>query len=63
MPELKAFLAGGGEMGALIREHDWAASPLGAIQDSPQSLRPVLNFEPEGLVCRIDATLDQDAQS
>ena len=24
------FLAGGGEMGALMRAHDWAATPLGS---------------------------------
>lgn len=34
-----SFLAGGGEMGALIRAHDWATTPLGAPQDWPASLR------------------------
>jgi hypothetical protein len=24
------FLAGGGEMGALTRAHDWSATPIGA---------------------------------
>jgi hypothetical protein len=33
------FLAGGGEMGALMRAHDWAATPLGAPETWPQSLR------------------------
>ncbi len=31
--------AGGGEMGALIRAYDWAATPLGPIPTWPQSLR------------------------
>jgi PAS domain S-box-containing protein len=44
MPELKAFLAGGGEMGALIRAHDWAATPLGPIHGWPQSLRSALGI-------------------
>jgi hypothetical protein len=33
------FLAGGGEMGALMRAHDWAATPLGPLATWPQSLR------------------------
>jgi PAS domain S-box-containing protein len=33
------FLADGGEMGALIRGFDWAASPLGAPESWPQSLK------------------------
>lgn len=33
------FLAGGGEMGALLRAHDWEASPLGAPQGWPQPLK------------------------
>jgi len=33
------FLAGGGEMGALMRAHDWASTPLGPTEDWPQSLR------------------------
>ena len=33
------FLAGGGEMGALIRAHDWAATPLGAPGSWRQGLR------------------------
>jgi PAS domain S-box-containing protein len=42
VPELKAFLSGGGEMGALVRGHDWASTPLGPIQSWPQSLRSAL---------------------
>lgn len=33
------FLAGGGEMGALMRAHDWQSSPLGVPESWPQSLR------------------------
>jgi PAS domain S-box-containing protein len=33
------FLDGGGAMGALIRTHDWAATPLGALDTWPVSLR------------------------
>ena len=32
-------LTGGGEMGALMRARDWAATPLGRVEDWPQSLR------------------------
>src|SRR3978361_1975404 len=34
-----AFLAGGGELGALIRAYDWSASPLGPPETWPCSLR------------------------
>jgi PAS domain S-box-containing protein len=44
MPELKAFLSGGGEMGELIRAHDWASTPLGPIHGWPQSLRSSLGI-------------------
>jgi PAS domain S-box-containing protein len=33
------FLAGGGECSALIAARDWSASPIGAIEHWPQSLR------------------------
>src|SRR3954447_4157543 len=33
------FLAGGGEMGKLVRSMNWSRSPLGAIDTWPQSLR------------------------
>jgi len=32
-------LAGGGEMGALMRSLDWSTTPLGAVASWPQSLR------------------------
>ena len=38
------FLAGGGEMGDRIRAHDWAHSPLGAIEQWPGSLRTALGM-------------------
>jgi hypothetical protein len=37
------FLSGGGGMGALMRAHDWAASPLGPPERWPQSLRTVVD--------------------
>ncbi len=40
----RAFLAGGGEMGALIREHDWARSRLGAPEQWSQSLKMLVSF-------------------
>jgi PAS domain S-box-containing protein len=38
------FLAGGGELGALTRAYDWSASPLGAPEGWPQSLRTALRI-------------------
>lgn len=37
-----AFLAGSGEMGALMRRHDWGASPLGYPPTWPQSLKTLV---------------------
>jgi PAS domain S-box-containing protein len=39
-----AFLAGGGEMGGLMRAHDWSGSPLGRPEAWPQSLRSVIGL-------------------
>ncbi|WP_135467519.1 sensor histidine kinase [Crenalkalicoccus roseus] len=39
-----AFLEGGGEMGALMRAHDWAATPLGPPGAWPQSLRTTIRL-------------------
>src|ERR687893_445729 len=39
-----AFLAGGGEMGALMRAHDWSATPLGPFEAWPQTLRLALGL-------------------
>ena len=38
-PAIFDFLSGGGELGALMRTRDWASTPLGAIDQWPQSLR------------------------
>jgi signal transduction histidine kinase len=38
------FLAGGGELGALMRAKDWAATPLGPVQAWPQSLRTAVSI-------------------
>ena len=38
------WLAGGGEMGALMRGKDWAATPLGPAQSWPQSLRTAVSI-------------------
>jgi PAS domain S-box-containing protein len=44
MPELRAFLAGGGETAELIRARDWSATALGDIRQWPQSLRSALSI-------------------
>ena len=36
------FLSGGGEMGALMRTHDWSGSALGPLAGWPQSLRSMV---------------------
>jgi hypothetical protein len=38
------FLAGGGEMGALIRATDWSKTALGPVEGWPQSLRMMVSF-------------------
>ena len=38
------FLIGGGIMGELIRSKDWSATPLGAIENWPQSLRTTVSL-------------------
>src|SRR6478736_3219098 len=38
------FLSGGGEVGALMRTHDWSTSPLGPPEGWPQSLRSVVGL-------------------
>ena len=44
MPENRSFLADGGAMGALLREHDWANSPLGVLESWGSSLRTSVNL-------------------
>ncbi len=39
-----AYLAGGGEMGALMRGHDWSGSPLGSPAQWPTPLRTVVRL-------------------
>lgn len=36
-------LAGGGDMGALTRARDWATTPLGSVEEWPQSLRTIVS--------------------
>ncbi len=38
------FLAGGGELGALMRSHAWEQSPLGAPESWPQSLKMAIRI-------------------
>jgi len=38
------FLAAGGEMGALIRSHDWASTPLGPPESWPAPLRTAIRL-------------------
>jgi PAS domain S-box-containing protein len=38
------FLRGGGEMGELMRSHDWSQTPLGAVETWTQSLRSALSI-------------------
>ncbi|MGQ0537919.1 MAG: PAS domain-containing protein, partial [Gemmatimonadaceae bacterium] len=37
-------LAGGGEMGALMRDFDWRMTPVGAVDSWPQSLRTAVSI-------------------
>src|SRR5665213_761021 len=43
-PKDDSFLAGAGEMGALLRAIDWRHTPLGALSDWPQSLRTTMSI-------------------
>lgn len=38
------WLTGGGEVGELIRSKDWSTTPLGPIEDWPQSLRTAVSL-------------------
>ena len=40
----KNLLPGGGELGALVREYDWASTPLGAIAAWSESLRTAVSI-------------------
>ena len=39
-----SFLAGGGEMGDLMRGFDWAGTPVGSPETWPQSLRTAVRI-------------------
>jgi hypothetical protein len=41
---LRDWLAGGGEMGKLIRSMDWTNTPLGPTDAWPQSLRTTVSL-------------------
>ncbi len=43
-PTSADFLAGGGEMGALMRAYDWSSGPLGKPETWPQSLRTAVRI-------------------
>ena len=43
-PAKSEFLMGGGIMGELIRSKDWSVTPLGPIDDWPQSLRTTVSL-------------------
>jgi hypothetical protein len=43
-PTADDWLAGGGEMGRLIRSMDWSKTQLGAIESWPQSLRTTVSL-------------------
>src|SRR5262245_35907152 len=43
-PQPAACLAGGGEMGALMRAMDWRRTPVGPVEGWPQSLRTAISI-------------------
>ncbi len=43
-PAERHFLRGGGEMGALIRAHEWGATPIGPPTPWPESLRTAVGI-------------------
>src|SRR5690349_12446351 len=44
MPHTLDFLAGGGRVGALMRDNDWSTSPLGEPRTWPHSLQTVVGL-------------------
>lgn len=42
--ESEQILAGGGEMGELIRTHDWSSTSVGSVETWPQSLKTTLSI-------------------
>ncbi len=43
-PSSRDYLAGGGDMGALMRAMDWRQTPFGPVDDWPQSLRTAISI-------------------
>lgn len=44
LPASLSFLAGGGEVGKLLRQHDWTQTPLGHPANWPQSLKTAVRI-------------------
>ena len=44
MKSVQTVLAGGGEMGAMMRAYDWTATPIGPVASWPQSLRTAVGL-------------------
>ncbi|MGB9990688.1 ATP-binding protein [Massilia sp. SM-13] len=44
LPPTYSFLAAPGELGSLIAAHDWSATPLGPLDQWPQSLRTTVSL-------------------
>lgn len=44
LASIHSFISGGGEMGALIRSMDWSKTPLGPVEDWPQSLKTTVSL-------------------
>ena len=44
MPQARDWVAGGGEMGELIRSTDWSKTSLGSMESWPQSLRSAVSI-------------------
>lgn len=42
--DFRDFLVGGGEMGALVRAHDWSSTAVGSLENWPQSLRSAVSI-------------------
>jgi hypothetical protein len=42
--EAQDCLAGGGEMGRLMRAHDWSATSVGPVRTWPQSLKTAVSI-------------------
>lgn len=44
IPEVEQIIAGGGEMGEMIRTYDWSSTPIGSPEEWPQSLRTAISI-------------------